>query len=168
MVCCVPVTYYSPLHHPSSLIHNKRTATCNKQDVCSYSIYVPTLIEIWFFMNYYYLSPTTTYYNSIYVLFIHGTFEIVCVKRILKQLFFLFFLSLLHSLLAVAELPFVYKSCVPHLFCLCSEDIMNVKYFIIATRCVQCLFDLWNLLGRNKAITIFFLSVMNQVNILYM
>ena len=77
-------------------------------------------------------------------------------------------LSLLHSLLAVAELPFVYKSCVPHLFCLCSEDIMNVKYFIIATRCVQCLFDLWNLLGRNKAITIFFLSVMNQVNILYM
>ena len=113
-------------------------------------------------------SPNT-YYNSIYVLFIHGTFEIVCVKRILKQLFFLFFRSLLHSvLLAVAELPFVYKSCVPHLFCLCSEDIMNVKYFIIATRCVQCLFDLWNLLGRNKAITIFFLSVMNQVNILYM
>ena len=93
MVFCVPVTCYSPLHHPSSLIHNKRTATCNKQDVCSYSIYVPTLIEIWFFMNYYYLSPTTTYYNSIYVLFIHGTFEIVCVKRILKQLFFLFFLS---------------------------------------------------------------------------
>ena len=120
-------------------------------------------------MNYYYL-PNYLYLlqQYIYVLFIHGTFEIVCVKRILKQLFFLFFLSLLHSLLAVAELPFVYKSCVPHLFCLCSEDIMNVKYFIIATRCVQCLFDLWNLLGRNKAITIFFLSVMNQVNILYM
>ena len=82
--------------------------------------------------------------------------------------YFFYSFSLLHSLLAVAELPFVYKSCVPHLFCLCSEDIMNVKYFIIATRCVQCLFDLWNLLGRNKAITIFFLSVMNQVNILYM
>ena len=81
--------------------------------------------------------------------------------------YFFYSFSLLHFL-AVAELPFVYKSCVPHLFCLCSEDIMNVKYFIIATRCVQCLFDLWNLLGRNKAITIFFLSVMNQVNILYM
>ena len=55
--------------------------------------YVPTLIEIWFFLWTITASPNT-YYNSIYVLFIHGTFEIVCVKRILKQLFFLFFLSL--------------------------------------------------------------------------
>ena len=164
MVCCVSVTCYSPLHHPSSLIHNKRTATCNKQDVCSYSIYVPTLIEIWFFMNYYYLSPTTI----VYMYFSFMAHSKLSVWNESWNNYFFYSFSLLHSLLAVAELPFVYKSCVPHLFCLCSEDIMNVKYFIIATRCVQCLFDLWNLLGRNKAITIFFLSVMNQLNILYM
>ena len=118
-------------------------------------------------MNYYCLPYYYLLQQYIYTFHSWHIRNCLCEANLKTIIFSILYLSLLHSLLlAVAELPFVYKSCVPHLFCLCSEDIMNVKYFIIATRCVQCLFDLWNLLGRNKAITIFFLSVMNQVNIL--
>ena len=55
------------------------------------------------------------------------------------------------------------------IFCLCSHYECQVHYnchkvCMCSAPCNNiCIFDLWNLLGRNKAITIFFLSVMNQV-----